>query len=424
MLASARPQGRRPVARRNWPALLLALAASLVGCWRRTLEPPVDDAQLRSAYHRSQGRPRLALELAEALKCRALRSRLRALNARPHDLGGPLNRVPLPDLAPDQALLSLYVEGDAIHRYLARAKRVHALPRLDRPRFEALVIKTRDELEHGDLSPQGMAKLVRLLSRLYGEIFDNARSHLAGVRRLLVLPDGMAVLVPVHALVEERSSRPRFVAESTEVVYAPCLALARHPGRPRRATIFVPSYGGGHRPATALAEARAVARRFSRASLHASPARFVAALSQPGTAVHFAGHGLADLEPGTTPELLFAEDQPALGLAQLTARRVRSPLVVLAACGAAHAARFRDGQRRWSRTTPVEALLAAGASTVIAAAWSVKDRQSLAQMELFYANLARQGPAAAMGQAYRHAIARLRPPHPRFWAFYAVHGAL
>jgi hypothetical protein len=62
------------------------------------------------------------------------------------------------------------------------------------------------------------------------------------------------------------------------------------------------------------------------------------------------------------------------------------------------------------------------AARVVAASWSVKDRQSALQMQIFYRELGRVGPAAALARAQRRARAGIEPPHPRFWAFYAVYG--
>jgi CHAT domain-containing protein len=151
----------------------------------------------------------------------------------------------------------------------------------------------------------------------------------------------------------------------------------------------------------------------------ATAARMVEALNAPGV-LHFVGHGLADLQPGTMPELLFGEKQAPLTLAALTRRPIRSRLVVLAACTAAFPALFRDGKRLWARTGPVEALLARGAGAVVASSWLVKDKLSAEQMKLFYDKLDR-GPAAALTHSYRELIRRMHPPHPRFWAGYSVY---
>ncbi len=190
--------------------------------------------------------------------------------------------------------------------------------------------------------------------------------------------------------------------------------------------IVLPDYGGGEEHlAGAREEAEELGRRHAGAKFlrgsAATAGSLAAALSSKGALVHFSGHGLADLEPGTAPELLLGGGD-SLGVARATARLVRAGLVVLASCSGGQAARFRDGGRLVAEVALTDALLAAGAGGVVAASWQTKDRLSAALMEVFHAQQGNLGPAAALGRAQLNLKIALNPPHPRFWAPYAMYG--
>jgi CHAT domain-containing protein len=59
---------------------------------------------------------------------------------------------------------------------------------------------------------------------------------------------------------------------------------------------------------------------------------------------------------------------------------------------------------------------------VVAASWAVKDSVSAEQLEALASRLPADGAAGALAHAQRASIARIAPPNPRFWAFYAAYG--
>jgi CHAT domain-containing protein len=373
--------------------LVLVLALAVTAC------PARDD-------------PGRALSLQEAGKCSRLAARLRASGASLHGLS--TDPVPLPGLGSREAVLSLAVQGSVLRRYWARRRGVKRLAPVSLRRLEPLLIKARDELELGD--PARLQGLDRLLQRLSRTLLGEVASDLRAIDRLLVLTDGLTKVIPFHALPLPGTGRP--LAGRISIVHAPCLALALRSARPlERAVVLAPG---------AAAEVRVVRATFPDTARHVGAEVTAASLVRAlGTrrVVHFAGHGLADLTPESPPELILDERQPAVTVRRITRRPVRASLVVLAACTTAYAARFRDGQRRVAETNLVEALLGAGAPAVIAASWGVKDRLSRAQMKVFYAHLRRRGPAGALAAVHRREMARIRPPHPRFWGQYAIYGA-
>ena len=371
-----------------------------------------------------------ALLAGERLKYARLAVRLKRFGAQARRPAAAL-----PTLAADTALLSFVVHGGKLHRFVSLAGQTRRLRPLPLGSVEALVIGARDAIEYGPLLE--VAPLWKRLHRAYRGLLLAAQPELDRARRLLVASDGLLDVLPLHALVLEvpaKGEAPRFVLQRWEIAYTPSALLIRGgPLELQHAVLLAPAYGrrrARRALAGALAESKAIEAAFSGAALQvrraaaATPKALLAALHRRRAAVHFAGHGLADLRPGSPPELLFPDVDPGVTVGQLGSSPVAAELVVLASCTGAYAARFRNDERRVAETNPTEALLAAGARTVIAASWSVKDKQSAVQLATFYRQLRKRGPCASLAAAQRERIARLRPPHPRFWAFYACYGDL
>ncbi len=450
-----------------------------------TKERPLPD--LRRAQRQAMARQdyRLALELAEGIKCRELHHRLIKARATPHLLVGPqllpLTKPPLdvrganntpvwpaPDadlcVAPPQrtsgtplssrldlgasgsaipahylrrehlgaGIFALYQDQGQLFRFLVNHQGVRALPPLALTELTPLIIAARDELEHGDLDGR---RLFQLLNSLYIMLVSPAQELLEEVRDLLIIPHGLTRFLPFHALNRGSAKTPHFWVQDLDIHYAPCLALAgKRPSPIYWAEVIAPLYGRRiNISRTALPGAREevqlLAKKYRINARHAfigaSPRRFELALRRPLSLVHFSGHGLAELTPESPPELLFPRGERSVTLESATKQPARAEVVVLASCTTAYAARWRGEHQGRVEVNLAEALLAAGVKAVVAASWTVKDRQSARMMKTFYTSLSGmrgEGVAKALNLAYRRAINQLRPPHPRFWAFYAAYG--
>ena len=407
--------------------VLLAALLLPLGCKQKTpSDKPLPLAQLETALARLEGDAARSMEMAEAIKCRRLRIRLGAAGVTTLRLPDR-DRVPLPRLRPGEAVLSIFQGGGRLRRFLATPRGVRELASLRVGEVEPGMILARDQLEYGDDQGDGLWGRLQQLHRVF---FGDVSGLGQQIKRLMVLPDGMARYLPLHALFVRRDAdgRPSFVAQRVTVSYAPCMALAsRLEQRSGGATVIVPAYGTPPRPLEgSRQEAGIIARLLpgSRTLLGpaATPVALERALTGSSKVVHFSGHGLAALEPRNSPELVFRGDQRAVTVASVGRLKVRAPLVVLSSCTTAYVARFRDGKRLMARVNLAEALLARGARQVVAASWTAKDRWTTQQMKVFYSHLQRRGPAEAMARAYRHGIGRLVPPHPRFWAPHALYG--
>lgn len=332
-----------------------------------------------------------------------------------------------PPPAKKVAYVSFSTVGDEIRRVATFDAKPRPLPPLPKKRVEALIVALRDGLEFGP--PKEVQGLWRLLREAYQLLLGDAESELQRAEELVIAADGTVRFVPFHALLRPGRGSPNkasFVVSRWVVSYLPPDAVIHHRLTPREATVLLPSYGLESAPVKSGPTEAQLARLGGRSPRvlrgpRATSGAMISALRKPRSLVHFAGHGLPNLESGGAPALIFGPEE-TLDAAALRAIEVQSSLVVLASCTTAYAARFRGKKSLRVKDPLPEALLKAGASSVIAASWGVKDAQSRAQMATFYRHLEARGPAEALALAQRERIARLKPPHPRYWAFYALYG--
>lgn len=133
--------------------------------------------------------------------------------------------------------------------------------------------------------------------------------------------------------------------------------------------------------------------------------------------IHLAAHGVhREDQPLFSAMRLGDRDLTAFDLLQSP---LRADLVVLSGCSTGLAS-AEDGAEVEGF---VEALLAAGARSVIASLWDVDDRITRDWMVAFYSSL-QDGSSAR--DAYRLAVdeTRRRHPHPAHWAAFAFFGAV
>lgn len=293
---------------------------------------------------------------------------------------------------------------------------------------------------------------------LYARLVAPAAHDLAGVKRLIVCPDGPLWDIPFQALVD---SKNRYWIETMEVDYAysasaAYVALATKSGLPGRALrsgpLIVANPSFGRRAATAsdarargaafciprgskltflpgAAREAAVIRRLfpGSSSLTGARAQESAVKAQAGAyrRLHFATHGFAlDAAPMLSS---LALARPAKGshedgfLTAMEISRMSLPadLVVLSACDTARG-EVRTGEGvvglAW-------ALQVAGTRTQVLTQWRVDDASTAALMGEFYGGLRKGRPK---GQSLRHAALSLlrdrRYAHPYYWAPFILIG--
>ncbi|MGE3275910.1 MAG: CHAT domain-containing protein [Vicinamibacterales bacterium] len=289
---------------------------------------------------------------------------------------------------------------------------------------------------------------------LYAKLFSRVDRRMAGVRHLIVVPDGALWRVPFQAL---RTPRGRYVIEERSVSYAPSVsALAalesrRRSRQARSEFLFAladpaPAAGvsagpsasrrGGRALPEARREVRAVSRLYGAARslvLTGADATETALAEGVGRAsvLHIATHGVVDDQHPMYSHVMLAPGLASApgdtgGDGRLEAWEVmdlplEADLVVLSACETARG-RSTDGEGvvglSWS-------LFAAGASTAVVSQWEVDSASTTQLMIGFHQHRLQDArPAAeALRAASRALIAAPATRHPFYWAGFIVVGA-
>jgi len=292
-----------------------------------------------------------------------------------------------------------------------------------------------------------------VLARQLGEAaFGSALDSLsADVSRLVIIGDGPLQHLPFDAA---RLRDGRYVVDRFAVSLAPSAAVvADLHGRPRRergaprilalgdprfsneispnggsaADVYRDAFsmnGGLPRLRASADEATLVARFGQHSELRlrerASESYLKHAALDSFAIVHLATHALVDERSVARTALAVAAgegDDGFVGPGELSALKLDAGLVVLSACRTARGVAIR-GEGVQGLTAP---LLAAGARSVLATQWRIRDADAVQFIDDFYRALAGgQGVADAARTAKLAAIRRGAPPAT--WAAFAVMG--
>ncbi len=401
-------------------------------------EPDYGFAELVAGFVRA-GRTDEAFRLAERRRARDLADRLLragpgAAPARASRPAGPMPTGQSAPVADDTTALLEYVAGtwgQPTTVFVLQQGRVaaHVLASMDslRPRAErflALLAAGQDE--------------AALAKRLRRELLDPVLEALpAGVTRLVVVADDVLHRLPFDALRFD-DGKPlvtRFAFTSTpSAAVAASLRRAAPRGIPTGVLalgdpVFV---GGSESPETAefrsafaengglsrlprsanearLAGSYGINSRFL-VGAEASESALKAALSEPTFGVlHLATHAIVDDWTATRTALALtpdSRDDGFLSPSEILRLAMPAELVVLSACRTA-AGPVVTGEGVQGLTAP---LLAAGARSVIATYWPIRDRSTLPFVRALYRSLAAGQPVGdALRSAKLDAIARGRP---------------
>jgi CHAT domain-containing protein/tetratricopeptide (TPR) repeat protein len=267
---------------------------------------------------------------------------------------------------------------------------------------------------------------------------------LAGVRRLVVVPDGPLGLVPFEALPVDAIP----LVSRLSVRYVPTAAALLTPRPPRRRwrgpwsaglaafgdplpgrDPWVSSAAATRLPASA-GEVRAAATALGgrhQLFLGADNVkdRLAGALAAHPFVLHVATHGIADPVNAERSRLLFSPPKADGPREALFLREIYDlpldglELAVFSACETERGPVLRgEGVQGFGR-----ALLAAGAQSSITSLWRVSDAAAAALMHEFYERL-QQGVdrAEALAAAKRAVMARPSFAHPHHWAAFVLTG--
>ncbi len=296
--------------------------------------------------------------------------------------------------SPDGLLIWTITSTGIAHR--AAAIPPHSLARIVRSARESIA------LFHSGESGQYLSRLASLL-------LPADSPALMGIRRLVVIPIGLARAVPFSALRNPRTSR--FLIQELSIMVA--TPTREHKSAARSSPFIVePENLSQVQLPAAASEAGAVKEILRDAvsilGARATPAAFKRAL-QEGSVVHFAGHVLGAGDGGPAA-LVLTPGEDDLGLLSVdeldSLRLVRAPhLVVLAACGDANGEND-DGAGSLSIAY---ALRHAGVRQLVVSLWPVDDLEMARFFRHFYQLDHLDDPEASLRSTQLGSIARDEP---------------
>jgi CHAT domain-containing protein/tetratricopeptide (TPR) repeat protein len=342
-------------------------------------------------------------------------------------------------LAPDEALVEFLMTDKRGFAWVVRPDNVQAY---DVPGQDALVPRVR--LLQALVAANDGAAIERLGADLHERLLAPAAPALGGVRRLIVVPDGVLQRVPFALLRSgDRWLVERYtlsVAPSATVLdhlrafpdrraERPLLALAAPEASDGQAALFDLAPGSLPRLSFASQEAAdaRVRLRADPRDAYTGTAATEAVLKSTAAAgyriVHLAAHAIVDeVVPRRSAVLLTPGDQDdgLLRVSEIANLQLHADLVVLAACRS-NVGRLVRGEGLLSLS---RAFLHAGARSVVATAWMVDDRDTAWLMDEFYGAIG-EGlpPDEALQRAQRRAIAAGgRRADPATWSAFLIVG--
>jgi CHAT domain-containing protein/tetratricopeptide (TPR) repeat protein len=341
-------------------------------------------------------------------------------------------------LRPGEALVEYQLTDDSLLVFVVRPDRLLALALPESPaRLAARVRLAREQVVRHQADPAGSAAL---LEALHESLLGPARRAglLAGIVRLVIVPQGVLSYVPFAALRDPRTGR--YLVQDYTLLSLPSAAtlVALRRGLPApeapdgapAASIFAPQ-------PEALPATRNEAERVREAVEHsamymgrrATEGAVRVALAS-GDVVHLATHATmnprnplfsrieltrgGDGGPGSDGRL---EVHEILGL------RIASPLVFLSGCETGLGVGVTSGATAGEDyATLARAFLYAGARSAMATLWRVEDRGAAELATRFYRHLVAVPAVEALALAQRELLAHPRWGAPYYWAGYILSG--
>lgn len=328
-------------------------------------------------------------------------------------------------LPPDLTLLAFHTLDDELLAFVYRDGRLQIVRHLSRAavvgRHLAALAVEWQRFQVGDAFIQRhLPRLTRsvqhILQALYQELIAPLADHLAGSRRLAIVPHGRLHHVPFAALFDGRS----YLIDHFDISIAPSatvLHLSRQRPARRDGTAVVFGVADPLIP-FALPEATAVSQHLPAARLHLGEQATLANLRQDTAdcgLLHLACHGLFRHDNPFFSALKLHDGWLTAGEAMQL--KLNGAFVTLSACESGRS-QVIGGDELLGLP---HAFLGAGASGLLVSLWLVEDETTAALMTDFYGRLA-QGDnyAAALRQA--QLSLKTNHPHPYYWAPFVLIG--
>lgn len=274
----------------------------------------------------------------------------------------------------------------------------------------------------GHLRPD---QVERPATALYETLLSQARPHLRGSNKLIIVPHGVLHYLPWAAV---RSPEGKWLVEEYTLVTLPSASVLKYldqKGRDAGGRVLAignPDLGPALELRYAEREARAVGARYPGATVlvrDAATEHSMKALAPEAVVLHLAVHGRLDERDPLSSALLLVPgggDDGKLNVREVFALDLHAKLVVLSACETGLGSLSKGDELVGLQ----RAFLYAGTPAVVTTLWQVDDRASYELMRAFYHRLDELGPAGALRAAQRGLM--LDTPHPYFWAGFSVTG--
>lgn len=358
-------------------------------------------------------------------------------------------------LKPREALIGYLISDVGCFAWVVvggeRESTFQRLP-IDRPSLERLVDRLRQQLDPGRSDARDAASFdAAAAHQLYRALIEPISQRLAGVRTLLVVPDGPIARLPLHVLVTEApgsgvaTQRPKWLLERYAMVTWPSeaslvavrssrargglsrsfigfgdpvfpdslAALASLPETERELAALAAAVGGGSQDLF-------LRDRATKAVLSSLPLDHVATIA-------FATHGLTAAESGILrePALVLSAPSPAdwraslLTASEIAELRLGAEWVILSACNTASG---REGSPE-PLSGLARSFFYAGARALLVSHWRV---ESASAVRITTSMMSAYSRGADKADALRRAMLMLardkRRSHPAFWAPFVVVG--
>lgn len=257
--------------------------------------------------------------------------------------------------------------------------------------------------------------------KLYRILIAPVETHIAGRRRLLIVPYDQLNYLPWAVL----RHGPKCLVDDHAIVLLPsasvlhfCRARTRSAGRHLVAFALGESSAGTAPPLPATREeAAGIARLFPDHAVVTESAFTLQAVREqsPHAAVlHFATHGVLDAANPTESGVLATDGK--LAMRDIFNLPLQARLVVLSACETGLGQLYRGDEM----VGLTRAFMYAGTPSVLGTLWSVADQSTADFMQAYYNALGNVDKAAALRAA--QLTLRRRYPHPFFWAPFVLQG--
>ena len=338
-------------------------------------------------------------------------------------------------LLPGELLLEYFVAADTLLTFAVSRDTTRVI--VTQVAGTDLVTRVRVARELMARRDTSGARVAAALESLHRTLIEPVRRAglLETATRLVIVPHGPLTYLPFAALRDPNDGK--YLVERHAILFAPsAAALAAIRGAPAieaqaSAAVALAPFPVDL-PAT-MEEARGVARAIPGAAVLVGPSATEGALRRAlddAPLVHLATHGQLNAYSPMFSHVALAAGRPGdrrddgrLEVHELLGLRVRSSLVFLSGCetgtGNAWATAFSPGE---DFTTLAQAFLYAGARSVVATLWPIKDAAAAAFAERFYAGLQRASAPEALADAQRAMIRDPRYASPFDWAAYTVSG--